>query len=81
MSGASDSPVMSTSIVTLDGHIPVVVLRAFVAGLLVVVVFAIVAADEHQPHVDLAPPPVSLSMAAVPVASGAIVPGGPAWRL
>jgi hypothetical protein len=68
---------MATSIISLEDQAPVVVLRAFVAGLLVVIVFAIVAADEHQSHVELTPPPVSAAMPVVPVASGAI---GPNWR-
>ena len=70
----SDIRSMASSIISLEDQAPVVVLRAFVAGLLIIVVFAIVAADERQPHVDLAPPPVSLAMPAVPVASGSIGP-------
>jgi hypothetical protein len=65
---------MTASIYTLDGDTPVVVLRAFVAGLLIVIVFAIVVADEHQPHVELAPPPDPGAIRAIPVASGAISP-------
>jgi hypothetical protein len=72
---------MASSIISLKDQAPVVVLRAFVAGLLIVVVFAIVAADEQQPHIELAPLPVSLAIPAVPVASGGIAPEDPAWRM
>jgi hypothetical protein len=77
MKAASDSPGMTISLDTLDGDAPIVVLRAFVAGLLFVIVLAIVVADEHQPHIELAPPPISTAMPAIPVASGAV---GPGWR-
>jgi hypothetical protein len=72
---------MTTSVIILEGRAPIVVLRAFVAGLLFVVVFEIVADDERNPHTDPAPPPVSAAMRPMPVASGAILPEDTGWRL
>lgn len=52
-----------------------------IRALILVLVLVVIAGDEHQPHVELAPPPVSLAMPAVPVASGAVAPEDPTWRL
>lgn len=64
-------------------HRPITLLtvRVIVVGtLIVVLMLVVILGDEHQPHVDLAPPPVSLEMPAAPVASGAIVPENPTWQ-
>lgn len=51
-----------------------------IGALILVLVLVVIAGDERQPHVELAPPPVSVAMPQVPVASGAIAPD-PTWRL
>ena len=63
------------SITTLEHQVPVVTLRVFIAGLVFVVVFAIIVADERQPHVEIAPLVNPLSWQPPAVASGAIWPG------
>ena len=60
----------------------IVIVQVVATGaLILVVVLVLVAGDERQPHVELAPPPVSIAMPPVPVASGGIAPDDPAWRL
>lgn len=56
----------------------IVIVHVVVIGaLILVLVLVVIAGDEHQPHIELAPQPVSVAMPPVPVASGAIAP----WRL
>jgi hypothetical protein len=62
---------MATSIATLENPVPLVVLRAVVAGILIVVVFAVVVARESRPHLGVTTAPPSLSLPPIPVASGA----------
>jgi len=59
----------------------VVVQVVAIGALILVLVLVVIAGDEHQPHVELAPPQVSVAMPPVPVASGAIAPEDPTWRL
>lgn len=62
-------------------HPQIVIVHVVAIGaLILVLVLVVIAGDEHQPHVELAPPPVSVAMPPVPVASGAIAPD-PTWRL
>lgn len=69
------------ALTTLERPPYVVVIAALAAGLIVVIVLVTVGGDEHEPHVDLAPPAQSLSAPPMPVASGAIVPGHlGSWR-
>ena len=58
----------------------VVVQVVAIGALILVLVLVVIAGDEHQPHVELATPPVSVAMPPVPVASGAIAPD-PTWHL
>jgi len=44
-------------------------------------VLVVIASDEQEPHIELAPPPVSVAMPPMPVASGAAAPEDPTWRL
>lgn len=52
-----------------------------IGALILVLVLVVIAGDEHQPHIKLAPPSVSIAMPPVPVASGGIAPEDPTWRL
>lgn len=52
-----------------------------IGALILVLVLVVIAGDEHQPHVEFAPPSVSIAMPPVPVASGGIAPQDLAWRL
>lgn len=52
-----------------------------IGALILVLVLIVIASDEHQPHIELAPPSVSIAMPPVPVASGGIAPEDPTWRL
>lgn len=71
---ASDSQGMALSPTALEQPRLVIVHVVAIGALILVVVLVLVAGDERQPHVELAPPPVSLAMPAVPVASGALGP-------
>ena len=59
----------------------VVVQVVAIGALILVLVLVVIASDEHQPHVELAPPAVSVAMPPVPVPSGAIAPEESTWRL
>jgi len=59
----------------------VVIVQVAIGALILVLVLVVIASDEHQPHVELAPPPVSVAMPPVPVASGAVAPDDPTWHL
>jgi uncharacterized integral membrane protein len=59
----------------------VIVQIVAVGALILILVLVVIVGDEHQPHVELAPPSVSVAMPPVPVASGAIAPEGPTWHL
>lgn len=52
-----------------------------IGALILVLMLVVVASDERQPHIELAPPPVSVALPPVPVASGAVAPEDPPWRL
>jgi hypothetical protein len=52
-----------------------VILRVLVAGLVFVVFFVAVTAEEHRPHIELNPASSSLHSPPMPVASAGIVPG------
>jgi hypothetical protein len=52
-----------------------------VGALILILVLVVIAGDEQQPHIELAPPPASVAMSPMPMASGAVVPQNPAWRL
>lgn len=52
-----------------------------IGALILVLVLVVIAGEEHQPHVELAPPSVSVAMPPVPVASGVIAPEDPTLRL
>lgn len=52
-----------------------------IGALIMTYTMVVIAGEEHQPHIELAPPPISVAMPPVPVASGAIAPEDPAWRL
>jgi uncharacterized integral membrane protein len=59
----------------------VVVYVVTVGALITILVLVFIASDEHQAHVELAPSPNSVAIPPVPVASGAIAPEDPTWRL
>jgi hypothetical protein len=59
----------------------VVVQVVAIGALILVLVLVVIAGDEHQPHVELAPPSVSVAMPPMPVASGAVAPEDSNWRL
>jgi hypothetical protein len=52
-----------------------------IGALILIFVLVVIAGDEHQPHIELAPPPVSVAMPPIPMASGAVAPEDPNWRL
>jgi hypothetical protein len=78
---ASDSQSVPLSSIALEQTRFVIVHIVAIGALILVVVLVLVAGDERQPHVEFAPPPVSISMPPVPVASGGIAPEDPARRL
>ena len=78
---ASDSQGVALSPTALEQPRLVIVHVVAIGALILVVVLVLVAGDERQPHVELGPPPVSIAMPPVPVASGGIAPDDPAWRL
>jgi len=65
---------VTISLAAFEAPTPVVILRVAVAGLLIIIVLALVATNERQPHVESGSPPVSLSMQPTPQASGALLP-------
>lgn len=72
---------MALSLAPFERPRIVIVHVVAIGALILVVVLVLVAGDERQPHVELAPPSVSIAMPPVPVASGGIAPEDPAWRL
>lgn len=72
---------MALSLAPFERPQIVIVHVVVIGALILVLVLVVIAGDEHQPHVELAPPSVSIAMPPVPVASGGIAPEDPAWRL
>lgn len=72
---------MALSLTPFERPQIVIVHVVAIGALILVLVLVVIAGDEHQPHVELAPPSVSIAMPPVPVASGGIAPEDPAWRL
>lgn len=52
-----------------------------IGALILILVLVVIAGDEQQPHIELTPPSVSVAMPPMPMASGAVAPQGPIWRL
>lgn len=77
----SDSQGMVFSPTHLERPQVVIVRVVALGALILILVLVVIVGDEHQPHVELAPPSVSVAMPPVPVASGAIAPEGPTWHL
>lgn len=59
----------------------VVVVQVAIGVLILILVLVVIAGDEHQPHIELAPPSVSVAMPPMPMASGAVAPEDPNWHL
>lgn len=72
---------MALSLAPFERPQIVIVHVVAIGALILVLVLVVISGDEHQPHVELAPPSVSIAMPPVPVASGGIAPEDPAWRL
>ncbi len=72
---------MALSLAPFERPQIVIVHVVTIGALILVLVLVVIAGDEHQPHVELAPPWVSIAMPPVPVASGGIAPEDPPWRL
>jgi hypothetical protein len=72
---------MALSLAPFERPQIVIVHVVAIGALILVFVLVVIAGDEHQPHVELAPPSVSIAMPPVPAASGGIAPEDPAWRL
>lgn len=72
---------MALSLAPFERPQIVIVHVVAIGALILVLVLVVIAGDEHQPHVELAPPAVSIAMPPVLVASGGIAPEDPAWRL
>ena len=70
---------MVSSLAHLEQSRIVVVQVVVIGALILVLMLIVIAGDEHQPHVELAPPAASVAMSPVPVASGAIAPEAN-WR-
>lgn len=64
---------MTVSLGALDNrrYVLVAVVWVAVAGVLIVIVLALIVAEEHQPHIEATVAPPSLSAPPVPQASGA----------
>jgi len=58
----------------------VIVHLVTIGALILVLVLVVIAGDEHQPHIEIAPPSTSIALPPMPVASGGMAPEDPTWR-